>query len=179
MGYRAALPEYLSTSPSHDLIEEKDSTSMRSVLTAIAVCLILMGGATAAAPHPAAAAYNPGQVINAIYPGLRPRTPVHAGHRGARRSAARLSAPAVQDSTPATVEMLALINAERAQAGAGPLHVDATLNAVAQARSQDMIARHYFSHHIPGGGMVFDLLNRDHVAYEMAGENIALNTYID
>ena len=75
--------------------------------------------------------------------------------------------------------MLALINAERAQVGAGPLHVDAALNAIAQARSQDMIARHYFSHHIPGGGMVFDILDRDRVSYEMAGENIALNNYID
>jgi uncharacterized protein YkwD len=81
--------------------------------------------------------------------------------------------------TPAKVEMLALINAERARAGMGPLHVDATLNTIAQARSQDMINRNYFSHHIPGGGMVFDILDRDHVAYEMAGENIALNNYID
>jgi uncharacterized protein YkwD len=81
--------------------------------------------------------------------------------------------------TPAKVEMLALINAERARAGVGPLHVDATLNTIAQARSQDMINRNYFSHHIPGGGMVFDILDRDHVAYEMAGENIALNNYID
>src|SRR2546423_559028 len=29
------------------------------------------------------------------------------------------------------------------------------------------------------GGMVFDILDRDHVSYEMAGENIALNNYID
>ena len=27
--------------------------------------------------------------------------------------------------------------------------------------------------------MVFDILDRDRVAYEMAGENIALNNYID
>ena len=140
---------------------------MRSVLTALAVCLILMGGAIAAAPRPAAAAYyrNPSSLDTR---GL------HVQHRTTRPSAL-----AVRGMTPAKVKMLALINAERAHAGARPLHVDATLNAIAQARSQDMIARHYFSHRIPGGGMVFDILDRDHVRYAMAGENIALNNYID
>src|SRR5205085_10532514 len=117
--------------------------------------------------------------LNALYLSLWPRTPAHADVRGAGRPAARTSAPAVSGTTAARAEMLALINAERAQAGVGPLHVAATLTAVAQARSQDMIARHYFSHHIPGGRMVFDILDRDHVQYEMAGENIALNNYID
>ena len=80
----------------------------------------------------------------------------------------------------AKIEMLALINAERAQAGARPLSFDPILNSVAQWRSQDMITRHYFSHQIPPSGhYVFDTLDRDHVLYEMAGENIALNNYID
>jgi uncharacterized protein YkwD len=138
---------------------------MRSVLMAVTVCLILTGSATVPTPRPAAAASNPGSLNTR---GL----PVH--HRTTRPSA-----PAVRGMTPAKVKMLALINAERAHAGAGPLHVDATLNAIAQARSQDMIARNYFSHHIPGGGMVFNILDRDHVRYEMAGENLALNNYID
>lgn len=78
------------------------------------------------------------------------------------------------------VELLALINAERTQAGVRPLTFDPILNIVAQWRSQDMISRHYFSHQIPPGGhYVFDTLDRDHVLYEMAGENIALNNYID
>ena len=124
---------------------------MRSGLAAIIVCLILTGSTTAAVPRPAAAASNL-------------RSP---------------SIPAARRITAAKVTMLALINAERARAHVGTLHLDAALNAIAQARSQDMIARHYFSHHIPGGGMVFDILDRHHVAYEMAGENIALNNYID
>src|SRR5438105_2922970 len=68
---------------------------MRSVLTALAVCLILMGGAIAPAPRPAAAASNPGQVLNAVYLGLGPRMPVPAGHRGAPdgRPAERIGRP--------------------------------------------------------------------------------------
>jgi uncharacterized protein YkwD len=149
---------------------------MRSVLVAVTACLILTGSATAVARHPTSAASIPYQTIqamdrNASSPNTRGR---HRQHRTARPSA-----PAARGLTPAKGELLRLINAERAQAGVGPLHLDATLNAIAQARSQDMIARHYFSHHMPGGGMVFDILNRDHVSYEMAGENIALNNYID
>ena len=149
---------------------------MRSVLVAVTLCLILTGNATAAARRPTSAASIPHQTIKAIHrttdsPNTRAR---HRQHR-----AVRPSAPAGRGLTLAKGQMLALINAERAQAGVGPLHVDATLNAIAQARSQDMIARHYFSHHMPGGGMVFDILDRDHVSYEMAGENIALNNYID
>jgi uncharacterized protein YkwD len=122
------------------------------------------------------AASSPRPAIKALdrNPGSLNTRKRHRQHR-----AARPSVPARRGLALAKVEMLALINAERAQAGVGPLHVDATLNAIAQARSQDMLARHYFSHHIPGGGMVFDILDRDHVPYEMAGENIALNNYID
>lgn len=108
----------------------------------------------------------------------QPHRPVQAARQQALAS--RPHAAPVVVSAP-KVQMLALINAERAQAGVGPLRFDATLNAIAQARSQDMIARHYFSHHIPGVPgvhMVFDLLDHAHVPYEMAGENIALNNYI-
>jgi len=69
---------------------------------------------------------------------------------------------------PVLGEMLGLINAERARAGAAPLH----------ARSQDMVDRHYFAHEIPGVPgvhLVFDLLDRAHVPYAMAGENLARN----
>jgi uncharacterized protein YkwD len=98
----------------------------------------------------------------------------HTASKATTAAKAGVSAPKLQ--------MLALINAERAQAGVGPLHFDPTLNAIAQARSQDMITRHYFSHQIPGVPgvhMVFDILDHDNVQYEMAGENIALNNYID
>ncbi len=79
---------------------------------------------------------------------------------------------------PALGEMLGLINTERARAGAAPLHADATLTTIAQAHSQDMVDHHYFAHEIPGVPgvhLVFDLLDRAHVPYQMAGENLARN----
>ena len=92
--------------------------------------------------------------------------------------------PVAPTLVAARTHMLDLINAERARAGATPLSIDGVLDAVAQARSQDMIDRRYFSHHIPAGpagpgGMVFDILDRSHIQYTMAGENIALNNYIN
>ena len=80
--------------------------------------------------------------------------------------------------TPAQIELLNLINHARADAGLQPLHLDAALDAVATERSQDMIARHYFSHEIPGVGYVFNILDREHIGYASAGENIAMNDYL-
>jgi uncharacterized protein YkwD len=55
--------------------------------------------------------------------------------------------------------------------------LDPRLCIVARARSRDMIAQHYFSHHIPGTGTVFTILDRLGVAYGPAGENLAPNNY--
>jgi len=93
-------------------------------------------------------------------------------------AAPRPVAPPPARLTPPLAALLTLINAERARAGAGPLHADATLDRIAQARSQDMIDRHYFAHAIPGvPGVhdVSDLLDRAHVRYQSAGENLARN----
>jgi uncharacterized protein YkwD len=136
------------------------------LLAAGAVTLWALGGV-----HPLG---RPHFAVAALLSAGGSTTPRGIAHRPAAQPAATpVSAPQAQ--------MLALINAERAQAGAGPLQFDATLNAIAQARSQDMITRHYFAHEIPGVPgvhMVFDILDHDHVSYQMAGENIALNNYI-
>ena len=87
--------------------------------------------------------------------------------------------PSATRLPPGLGEMLGLINAERTHAGAAPLHADATLTTIAQAHSQDMVDHHYFAHEIPGVPgvpgvhLVFDLLARAHVPYQMAGENLA------
>jgi uncharacterized protein YkwD len=145
----------------------------RVLLAAGTLTLCALGGV-----HPLA---RPHFAVAALLSAGGRTTPSHqtASRGGAHRPAAR---PATVPVSAPQAQMLALINAERAQAGVGPLHFDVTLNAIAQARSQDMIARHYFAHEIPGipgVHMVFDLLDHDHVSYQMAGENIALNTYID
>ncbi len=67
------------------------------------------------------------------------------------------------------------INAARAEKGLKPLVMDATLQYIAQVRSNDMITRSYFSHTDPKTGHVLfqDLLNDQKYPYLYAGENIA------
>jgi uncharacterized protein YkwD len=108
----------------------------------------------------------------------------HTAHTRAGCRAIRTTAPGKAACTTdaaldtARIGMLDLINAERVGAGSRPLHLDGTLDTIAQWRSRDMIKRNYFSHQIPGAGTVFDVLNRDHVPFTSAGENIAMNDYI-
>jgi uncharacterized protein YkwD len=50
--------------------------------------------------------------------------------------------------------VLCLVNGERATHGLAPVHASAQLTRSAQAHSQDMVARDYFSHVTPGGKSV-------------------------
>lgn len=67
------------------------------------------------------------------------------------------------------------INHERAINNLPVLEFDPELVAIAQARSNDMIRRAYFSHDDPQQGTVAfqDLIRRDNLHYIYAGENIA------
>ena len=76
-------------------------------------------------------------------------------------------------------DLVALTNQARAAAGLPALKVDSTLREVARWRSKDMIDNDYFSHSIPGGGNVFNVLDARGYCYELAGENIGWNTYPD
>jgi uncharacterized protein YkwD len=73
-------------------------------------------------------------------------------------------------------DLLALTNADRTSNGLPSLAADARLVEIARERSDDMVARNYFSHDIPPDGRkVFDLMLARGVDYETAGENIAQN----
>lgn len=67
------------------------------------------------------------------------------------------------------------INHERAARNLPPLIWDAPLNEIAQARSNDMIRRAYFSHEDPQQGTVAfqDLIRSQNYHFLLAGENIA------
>lgn len=67
------------------------------------------------------------------------------------------------------------INAARAEKNLPPLTMDANLQYIAQARSNDMIARSFFSHTDPRNGRILfqDLLDNQKYPYLFAGENIA------
>jgi uncharacterized protein YkwD len=73
-----------------------------------------------------------------------------------------------------------LVNHERALAGLPALKVNATLQSVAQAKSEDMVARDYFDHTSPDGVTAAQrVLNSGYVpdgsSYTI-GENIAFGT---
>ena len=72
------------------------------------------------------------------------------------------------------IEMLALVNKERAREGLRPLKADPELARVARAHSRDMFARGYFAHMNPDGRNPFDRMRAAGVSFRNAGENLAL-----
>ncbi len=82
------------------------------------------------------------------------------------------------DISAAEQQWLDLINADRAAYGLPPLTPDPRLMEIARWRSEDMVARNYFSHDI-GGYTVFEILRQRQISYQVAGENLAVNTFDD
>jgi uncharacterized protein YkwD len=79
--------------------------------------------------------------------------------------------------TAAEAAMVKLLNADRTALGLRPVLADGRLNAIARARSADMVANSYFSHTQPDGRNVFALLTGAGIAWYNAGEIIAWNNY--
>lgn len=69
-------------------------------------------------------------------------------------------------------QVVSLTNAARQQAGCGPLNVDASITAAAQAHASDMSARSYFEHTTPEG-VTFDQRIRNAGYSQPGAENIA------
>jgi uncharacterized protein YkwD len=66
-----------------------------------------------------------------------------------------------------------LMNDHRVSIGCPPLGWNDGVAAVAQAHSQDMVDRGFFSHTNPDGESPFDRLSGAGIAYSRAAENIA------
>lgn len=71
--------------------------------------------------------------------------------------------------------MLNLVNSERSKMGLRPLQADLKLTQVARLKSQDMIAKNYFSHTSPTYGSPFNMMKTYGITYRTAGENLAGN----
>jgi uncharacterized protein YkwD len=72
------------------------------------------------------------------------------------------------------VEMLELVNRERAANGLEPLEADPEMTEVARRHSADMFTRGYFSHNTPENKTPFDRMRESDVRFRTAGENLAL-----
>ena len=94
-------------------------------------------------------------------------------------AAAATSTPPVDETalTAAESAMVKTLNADRTALGLVPVRVDTRLMAIARARSNDMVAKDYFSHKQPDGRYVFDILTASHITWYNAGEILAWNTY--
>lgn len=68
-------------------------------------------------------------------------------------------------------QVVAIMNQERANAGVGGISQNASLDAVAQIRAQEIAQS--FSHTRPNGSSCFTVLNENGIVYSTAGENIA------
>ncbi len=68
-------------------------------------------------------------------------------------------------------QVVALMNQERAAVGVGGISQNASLDAVAQIRAQEIVQS--FSHTRPNGSSCFTVLEEGGIAYMTAGENIA------
>lgn len=86
---------------------------------------------------------------------------------------AQAPAPVSVDKGALRQSILDLTNAERAKAGCGPLKLDATLTAVADAHSADMAARGFFSHTNPDGLGPGDRVAASGYPFRAWAENIA------
>lgn len=74
---------------------------------------------------------------------------------------------------PEVATFVALVNEHRVSIGLAPLAWDARVAEVAQAHSQDMVDRRFFSHTNPDGESPFNRLAEARITYTWAGENIA------
>jgi uncharacterized protein YkwD len=83
------------------------------------------------------------------------------------------SSPAGPEISAAVEEFVSLVNAHRVTVGCAPLEWDRGVADVAEAHSQDMVARDFFSHTNPDGDSPWDRLGEAGISFRLAAENIA------
>ncbi len=85
----------------------------------------------------------------------------------------KLKIPNIAEVKAQENEVVRLVNAERAKAGLPALKANWQLARVARYKSQDMVAKNYFSHTSPTYGSPFSMMQNFGVKFSAAGENIA------
>jgi len=111
-----------------------------------------------------------------------PSTPGNSGNSGTttkpQETPTQPQQPTPTPSTPSDassyeMQVVELVNQERAKAGLKPLIYDAQLSQLARLKSEDMRDKNYFSHTSPTYGSPFDMMKKYGITYRTAGENIA------
>ena len=119
--------------------------------------------------------------VSTTPPTADPETP--ATRSADQTPAPRSAAPNTTDPTPKPKKkpaargpvgaVVAATNAERAEAGCGPVRLDSQLSAAAQGHAADMAANDYFSHTDQDGGDSSDRIQDAGFAGSRTAENIA------
>ena len=84
------------------------------------------------------------------------------------------TAPTLTENNKLEKQVVTLVNQERAKQGLAPLTDNSKLSNVARTKSEDMVAKNYFSHTSPTYGSPFDMMKQFGITYSAAGENIAM-----
>ncbi len=136
------------------------------VLSLVAVVLVTL--TAAAGPHLANAAYGV------------PTATSSAALQNSGSASGYVPAGAPGPITDLEQRLLTGLNIERIRAGLTPFAYDADAALLARVRSQQMVDQSYFGHVDPDGyTMYVVLLDQAGLAYQVAGEDLALNTYSD
>ncbi|GGT28682.1 CAP domain-containing protein [Streptomyces chromofuscus] len=162
-------------------VEGRDGVSVHQRVTAAGYAYITIGEHLVSGPR------TPAEFIDyCLRTDGRGRTVLdpaftHAGlaHAGGGRSGqtywtalwARPLTPA--ELTRTAADVIELTNHERTRAGLPPLASDAALTRAAQAHSDDMVARDFYSHTAPGGSRPWDRAAAAGSTHHSIGENIA------
>ena len=72
-------------------------------------------------------------------------------------------------------QLVALVNAKRAEHSLGPLTLNSELSQAAAGKAQDMLAKNYWAHTSPDGKVPWDFILGAGYQYSVAGENLAKN----
>lgn len=86
----------------------------------------------------------------------------------------KISIPNQSSGRAFELEVVRLVNIERAKYGLKPLSENWELSRVARFKSNDMADRRYFSHTSPTYGSPFTMMKNFGIRYTSAGENIAM-----
>jgi uncharacterized protein YkwD len=76
-------------------------------------------------------------------------------------------------------QMFKLVNSERTSRGLSALSFSDGLSDVGEAHCKDMFANGYFSHYSQNGLSPFDRMAQNNIAFNFAGENLALAPSVD
>lgn len=87
------------------------------------------------------------------------------------------SRPAPASLSSLESQLLQIANQARSSRGLAPAQIDDRLTAIARSRSNDMVARNYFSHQNPDGKYFEDYLAEAGIGFQKAGEILAQNNY--